>query len=241
MVELEPSERESLLTFIGYGNPAARLRFVGAEEGLGGAMSPGEQAANLRARCQWPEIYDMREAHLTLVERGEPIDISRPRPGSTGVWRFMSRIALAAEGSDGFNDDDLVTHYVRNKLGRREGSTLLTELSPVPAKKSSRPTAIKSISEEEWSDLMERRRQRQLSILRAQEAVTICFGLGKREQFARQLEIDWHGISDRVFSSRDGMTFLLPFFGNGQLSKADLKSFVCSQPFRAAAKKAGLN
>lgn len=241
MIELGAEEREALLSFIGYGNPNAGLRFVGAEEGLGGAMTIEEQSVNLRARCAWPEIADMREAHLTLVENGERIDIAQPRPGSTGVWRFMSRIALAAEGSDGFNDDERVTEYVRKRLGRRDGSTLLTELSPVPTRKSSRPTVLRSVSDHEWSRLMERRRQRQLALLRERPGITICFGLGKRAEFARQLEIDWSSIAERIYASGDGMTFLLPFFGNGQLSKASLRSFVSSEHFSAALRTAGLN
>jgi len=44
MVDFDPTR---LFKFIGYGNPAASIWFIGAEEGLGGAMSEEEAQKNL--------------------------------------------------------------------------------------------------------------------------------------------------------------------------------------------------
>lgn len=65
--------------FLGYGNPRAKLWFVGGEEGFGGRMTEAERIDSLHARASWVPVRDMYEAHLELREDGKPIDISRPR------------------------------------------------------------------------------------------------------------------------------------------------------------------
>lgn len=235
MYILSDQQLEGLLSFIGYGNPQGRLRFVGFEEGLGGAMDTAEQAENLIARCSWKPIVDMRSAHLTLKERGEYIDISRSRRGSTLVWRFMSRFARAVLGHPNYSDATLAKEYMHNLLGRAGSDTFLTEISPVPAAAYSsreQPSRQSQLA----ADLLSNRRKRQLEILSDTRGITICYGLSKKADFARHLGIEWVDMGpDNIFSvSKDGSFFLTPFLGQGQMSVAKVSQLVSSPQFQSA-------
>jgi hypothetical protein len=233
--QLSEQQLRGLLGFIGYGNLAAPLRFIGAEEGFGGAMSPVEQHENLVARCGWRSVEDLRDAHLALTEGGRPIDVARPRSGSTGVWRFMARFALAVEGDPAFAEAERAANYMRTRLGRRGGTTLLTELRPIPARRSAQPPALRNFGDEGLIEsLLQDRRRLQTHVLREYAGVTLCYGIAKREDFAAHLEIEWEPMCGPFARGADGMSFLLPFFGNGQMSEGLVKQFVASPEFQAA-------
>lgn len=236
---LTAEEQTGIMSFLGYGNPQANIWFVGLEEGLGGAMSLEEEGSNLRARGSWAPLMDLHEAHLTLREAGRPIDISQPRPGSTTVWMWMARICLAFEGwSYSKHDKETVHKYVRTKLGRREGASFMTELSPVPCAKAGRANPFSGSAQgNRAAHLLEKRRQRLLSMLRvAPPRLLICYGLSAAKRYAGFLECDWAPLDGdwtrgRVFMGNDSDFFLLPFFGVGQMSHALMKAYVSSAEF----------
>ena len=120
----------NILGFIGYGNLAAPLWFIGLEEGLGG-MDNADIATNLVARGRFDETMDLAQSHMTLVERGRPYDLSQ-RDRFTPVWLWMARFARAIEGAPDWQDLELAKKYVRNRLGRSDGSTFFTYGSPIP-------------------------------------------------------------------------------------------------------------
>lgn len=230
---LTDQQIENLTSFIGYGNPSANIWFVGSEEGLGGAMSADEISQNLLSRGSWRAIMDMRAAHLTLREGDQPIDIERPRKGHTGVWRWMSKIMLAVEGCSDWSDAKLALSYAQNKLGREGGATFLTELRPFPAARADRPQALRDIADEiTVNRLLAQRREGQLSMLN-DDTTVICYGLGKRNEFADHFKLSWQAEIVRCTSrsgrarmveigraSKHGAKFLLvPFLGNGQMSR----------------------
>ncbi|GAO40231.1 hypothetical protein SCH01S_45_00740 [Sphingomonas changbaiensis NBRC 104936] len=233
--------RQRLNKFIGYGNPAGPVWFFGAEEGLGGKMNPQEQQRNLLRRCEWEPVMDMFEAHQTLCEAGEPIDISSSkRKGHTGVWRWMSRVARAFDGASNYLDATHAAAFMRNSLGRRDGSTFLTELRAIPAARS-------GSFQRSSGTLVEERRREQLTLLsKHQPTAVVCYGTTLKDDFSKHLEIDW-GVSDvipwvsakgrlirtviyraniRWEIGRTTSVFLLPFFGQGAMSGALLSGFV---------------
>lgn len=224
--------------FIGYGNKNARLRFIGKEEGFGGKMTEAEIAKNDIARCDWAEIEDLHKAHLTLKEQKKPIDISRPRSGSTLVWLFMSHLALAAEGADpmGIQSEDRI-QYLRTKLGRSDGTTLMTEMYPIPAATNCRRRVIGGFAAGEVKAMLKARKEAQDAILKKSPGVTICYGVGKRDDYARHLGVTWKALSDldRVqVASSDETIFLTPFFGTGQWSYEEASKFAAHKAFQRA-------
>src|SRR5690349_821498 len=129
-MKLADQQVRSLCAHMGYGDPSAPLWFVGTEEGLGGATTQAENDRNLLARCSWAPVMDMHEAHLTLREKGCPIDISQPRAGHIGVWQWIAKIARAFAGQCDFETVDGANLLIRSPqgLGRSGGETFLTEL-----------------------------------------------------------------------------------------------------------------
>lgn len=210
---------------LGYGNPAGPVWFIGAEEGLGGAMSEGEQEANIMARSQWDAVMDMFEAHLTLTEDGKAIDISQPRKGSIGVWLWMARIARAHAGMANPLDKELATEYVRQRLGRKDGTTFLTELSPLPTRATNAPHGLMEFADtaEGRSVLATRKAEIRSLLVQHRPELIICYGKNKRAEFAEFLGVkNWkpflqHKKTD-VEACELPNVYRLPFFGQGQMS-----------------------
>ena len=122
-------EREILLSymhnFYGYGAWTARLWFVGMEEGGGNTLD--EIQRRLAAWDQTNELADLYEFHRNLPDA--PWFGTHPRIQKT--WGKLIRIALCAEGRPPTTED--VRRYQRDELGRRDGSTALIELFPLPS------------------------------------------------------------------------------------------------------------
>jgi hypothetical protein len=132
---LSTEELHRIVSFIGYGNPYQSVWLIGFEEGLGN-MTEGDTWWNLKARGQFSPIMDLQEAHLTLRQKGKPIDISK-EPPTTQVWRWAAKIMRAKEGYADWSEKREVIEYVKNCLGRTSGRTFLTELSPIPNRRNS--------------------------------------------------------------------------------------------------------
>jgi hypothetical protein len=112
---------ESLLAFVGYGNPDGGFWFVGMEEA--GALTPGE--LETRAR-EFKPIDDLARVHDL---HGYWMDRTRLIP----TWSAMSRIVLRLSGRADWRDREAVRDYQVNRLGRLGGETFLTELLPLPS------------------------------------------------------------------------------------------------------------
>jgi hypothetical protein len=118
--------------FLGYGRASAPVWFIGLEEGLGDAKD--DEATNLKARAQFKRTMDLVVAHRALQEGGEPIEIETKRK-FTQVWVWMAKIMRARAGKDDWRDTEAAKTYIRQRLGRRNGETFLTEVSPIPSPK----------------------------------------------------------------------------------------------------------
>ena len=244
---LSDQEKKGVLSFIGYGSPSAPLWFIGAEEGLGGKMLEDEVQQNLRARSHWDEFMDLRGAHLTLMENGRQIDVSVKQRGrgSQTVWLWMSRIARAYQGNyNDWSDREKARKFMQNWLGRvsaefidlpspRPVETFLTELSPVPEQKTGSPRWVAQFATEECRALLAARTTRIQELLRLNRpSVIICYGKRKEAAFARLLDVDdWVEVAKGVRKAPSKNVFLLPFFGNGQISKALFQGLVSYPSF----------
>ena len=254
-MQLSPTQVLGIANHVGYGNPSAPVWFVGAEEGLGGRMSSQEREANLAARAAWAPVMDMLGAHRMLQEGGGYIRDLVNRSGSTGVWRIMARIARAYEGASDFEDAEQAAEYVRHRLGRADGDTFLTEISPFPAVRSKQPQKLRDFPDRELirKALGDRRAEQRRILMEHHPRVLICYGSALYEDFEKHFAFKWRPLCTVQWVSKKSGTrketdlfhasitheaahptqvFLLPFFGNGALSPSVLRAFVESTEFQ---------
>lgn len=128
MVEaLSPAERETLLGFLGYGNPRAPVVFVGMEEGL--TETPDYPLlAQLKDRAKLEPLVDLRDSrvHPDKYLRGS-------RPPIQRTWGVLIRVMLALEKNLAPSNDQ-IRFYQRDKLGDVRGDSALLELLPLPSR-----------------------------------------------------------------------------------------------------------
>jgi hypothetical protein len=194
--------------------------FIGLAEGLGN-MDSEDTDRNLIARGRFDGTMDLYKAHLLLQAEGHPIDVENTPP-TTPVWRWMAKIMRARRGESDWSDRESAKKYVRLSLGRSEGETFLTELSPIPAHNT--------VDGEKWwnrfiqldpelSSHLSRRQERLSQMLRQSPPhLVVCYGRGSADKFATLLDVDWQPVSPMIHKSPDSRCLLLPFFGNGRMS-----------------------
>jgi hypothetical protein len=224
-LELSIEEVENIIGFLGYGNPTGSLWFIGIEEGLGGADS-AEAVHNLKARGTFPAVMDLRDAHHTrLRENGTLINFDA-RPPLTPVWQWAAKIVRAYEGNDDWRDVSSANEYVRYHLGRSDGTTFLTELSPIPSDNAANKAWFEAFNrlDDQLSKRLTKRREGLLELLEnSSPRMVICYGDGKLKarEYETFLGVKWNSIGARIArdSKRAFPFLLLPFFGNGQMSQ----------------------
>ncbi len=116
------AELDHLLNFVGYGNLAAGIWFLGMEEAGGGE-------ANLRARLGFHAVEDLAGAHRRL-------GVTKHHWGRKVIqrtWRGMCVVMLALAGRSVTRQT--IREYQADELGRSHGDTLLAELMPIPKAK----------------------------------------------------------------------------------------------------------
>jgi hypothetical protein len=226
-LELCKEQIERIVGFLGYGNPAGSVWFVGIEEGLGKANS-NDALINLSRRGQFAEIMDLYDAHhRRLWERGQLIDFD-VKPPSTPAWQWMAKIMCACDGEDW-------KEYVKCSLGRRNGETFLAELSPIPSRDTRENKVWFEAFEERFTELgaklhkhLENRKNALLRLLQEERPrLVICYGDGEERScnFAKFFDLEWTLIGERIKKgSKHSCPFLLlPFFGQGQMKQSVLE------------------
>jgi len=219
-LRLSAEQLSRIVAFLGYGDVSAKVWFVGIEEGLGD-MTSEDIVRNLTARGGFDETMDLRDAHRQLLSKGLPIDVEVNPPG-TQVWRWMAKIMRADNGEAKWGDRMLAREYVQFRLGRIDGETFLTELSPIPALKATDKSWLNWFAQEipDLDSRLRRRNIRLAEVLRENDpALVICYGRKQAEKFAQLLAIEWRVVSAEISRSSDSRCLLLPFFGNGQMSR----------------------
>ena len=231
-MKLSPNELARLTSFIGYGRLDAPIWFLGMEEGTGGNETAIE--GNLRVRLRWTErVMDMADAHDQHNLNGPYFDPAR-RLKVSSVWLFMAWIARALgqeQAADWYSDREAVRAYVRERLGRRNGETLLAELLPLPRPRTTFwPDVYQDIfpTSQAYEQAVLPQRIRLLEgLVRTQAPRTlICYGKRNYGHYRRIAgAADWTRLpGTRIEVAQHGRTAiaLTPFFGNGQLSLKDL-------------------
>jgi len=224
--DLPMKEVDSIVGFLGYGNPTESVWFIGIEEGLGDANS-ADALKNLKARGTFDAVMDLHDAHhKRLRENGTPIDFDA-KPPSTPVWQWIAKIMRAYEGYDNWRDVNPANEYIRCCLGRRDGTTFLTELSPIPSNSTANRAWMEAFNklDSELGEKLARRRDRLLELLNHScPRMVICYGDGKvkAREYESSLGAEWTSIGVRIArdSKRAYPFLLLPFFGNGQMSQS---------------------
>jgi len=220
-LDLSAETIDSIVNFLGYGRASAPVCFIGIEEGIGD-MTSNEAKMNLKARGHFEDTMDLYCAHLRLLKGGKPIGIENKLP-STQVWRWMAKIMLAFRGCDRWNDPELAKDYARFQLGRNNGETFMTELSPIPAKNAGDKNWMQWFTEHDSElarKLSERRDKLKELLKQNSSSLVICYGSGrqKMDEFAKFLEVQWQPVCADTYISANSKMLLLPFFGNGRMS-----------------------
>ena len=228
-LSLSTGQVHRILGFLGYGNPSAPVWFIGIEEGLG-EMTSEDTMANLIARSSFDETMDLREAHLRLCGQGKAIDIEN-KPPTTQVWKWMAKIMRARGEHEDWCSTELANEYIRFRLGRHDGETFLTELSPIPSKKGKDKTWSKWFVKQipDFSSRIMCRRERLRQILdKNNPTLIVCYGIGGNlpGQFADLLGVKWGSVCPRVSASEDRKRLLLPFFGVGQMRREVIQALL---------------
>lgn len=224
---LTVEEIERIAGFLGYGRSSAPVWFVGFEEGLGN-MSDDDATKNCETRSRFESIMDLYEAHLGLLQKGLPINLEE-KPPRTQVWQFMAKLMLARDGIADWWNMQKVNDYIRFCLGRKGGDTFLTELSPIPTGHTSDNSWMSRFAEldNNLAAKIKRRKEELRRLLKDNSPdLVICYGLGKKGDFAELLDIEWEPVMDRVFAASASRCLLLPFFGNGQMSNSIIACLV---------------
>jgi hypothetical protein len=234
MSNLTPEEIDRIRGFLGYGNPAAPLWFIGLEEGIG-RMDDSDVRHNLKARGQWSPVMDLFQSHLTLVQRGgAPYDITR-LSRFTHVWTWIAKFARAYGGASNWDDLSAAKTYVRKNLGRFGGDVFMTYARPIPES---------GLRTREWTDFLYRNggnpdqaRARRLSALRAlieqhRPKIIICHGKTETSAYKSLLPAEkWDALTavpqiSAATATYAGRFFITPFFGHGQMSNKIANAFV---------------
>jgi hypothetical protein len=164
---------------------------------------------------------DLYEAHLLLQAKGHPIDVEK-NPPTTQVWRWMAKIMRARRGESDWSNSKSAKKYVRLNLGRSEGETFLTELSPIPTRNAADRMRWRDRFmqlDPELGSHLSRRQERLGQMLRQSPPhLVVCYGGGSADTFANLLDVDWLSVSPRIQKSPDSRCLLLPFFGQGHMS-----------------------
>ena len=132
----------------------------------------------------------------------------------------MAKIMRAYNGNKEWGNLEAVKEYVRFKLGRSDGQTFLTELSPIPAGKASDKkwmTLLSTLDPELDSKIRQRKCKLKKALKENHHSLVICYGK-RADEFAELLEIEWHAVSPKVSRSQNAKHLLLPFFGQGRMS-----------------------
>ena len=124
---LSESERRSLLSFLGFGNPAAPFVFIGMEEGL--TETPDYPLlAQLKDRAKLPPIADLRASGVHPKKY-----LTGSHPPIQSTWSCLIRVLLALGGNT-TPTNDTIRLYQRDILGSFTGESALLEFLPLPAR-----------------------------------------------------------------------------------------------------------
>jgi hypothetical protein len=223
----------AIVNFLGYGNLAAPLWFLGMEEAAQGETCTIEENVAIRA-ASFRQTMGLHEAQALLRA---PV---AARGRITSVWTFMAKLARGIiDGAADWDDRAEARSYVNERLGTPSGGTLLAELMPLPAPNASGwPTCYERWhpSRAAYEDVV---RDQRVGMLRTaleghSPRVVIAYGLRHWDHYRRVVgATEWTSIAtERApieltgFNSGRSIAVLTPFFGNGAMGNDDVRAIV---------------
>lgn len=125
---LEPQLLQAFMGgFFGYRNLGAKYWFIGLEEGGGTSIDEIRNRLEAWDALGRPQLADLHEFH----QRAGISRWSVAKPPLQSTWKQLIRLALTAEGEPA--NLEAIRTYQRHHLGRRNGTTALIELMPLPS------------------------------------------------------------------------------------------------------------
>jgi hypothetical protein len=122
---LTRSDLEPVITHHGYGNPEARLWFLGLEESLGGVSAKKADEQLERRLTKLCHPVDTMLHYVDVVWHG--------RFPTTDTWKIMAKLAARlVDRHPRWLDDDLANRYVRARLATEGGDTFMLDYLPIP-------------------------------------------------------------------------------------------------------------
>lgn len=229
-MKLSAEQKTRLLNFIGYGRLETPLWFLGMEEGIGGQAGLAQVEQNILTRAaHFQSVEDLATSHDHF-----DYDV-RVQNKFTHVWLWMAKLtrALLHQASD-WQDVQQAKDYIRTKLGRANGETLLTELLPLPA------LGLGHWIYEDWASrevytreiLPIRQQQLRQLINTYKPRYMLAYGSQYHPYYKHLLPTDtnWIKLADtkRIEIGYNGQTafVLMPFFGQGALGTADAQRLI---------------
>lgn len=176
--------------FYGYGNLDADCWFIGMEGGFKEDVEDVEKRLEKRLKT-WNEWE--REELEDLRDFQEEIGIDEwfgENPKSQDTWNPLIRVLLAIKrGTQEEADLDKVKRYQSEKLGRKNGETLLLELLPLPSKSTDK-WIYDEYSEIEYLQSRERYRIKDL-IKDNSPKFVVFYGISNKEHYKEIADTDF--------------------------------------------------
>jgi hypothetical protein len=122
--------------FLGYGNAAGRICFLGPEER--GTLGQMRQRANAWDALGRGTILDLRRFHAQLPPDLRPAALAPEGRESQRTWNWMADMLLGGGATL-----EQKKEFVKNRLGSGSGDHFMMEISPVPRKRMSGSTSVK--------------------------------------------------------------------------------------------------
>jgi hypothetical protein len=203
------SQSEDLYRFLGYGPPQAELVFIGLEEG-------GDNTQGDAGRAEFEDLGDFHAL------RGQSLS------KTAATWPREAVFALSLLAGNWHPTSREVRHYRMTLLGRKDGRTLIANLSPYRRPRLTHPSATVRDRAAEGQRLV----RLQSHLRKTKPSYVICFGAREWPHFQELLgmsPVSWSagvvgGAHPEVcIGSTEwrGVAALTPFLGQGGLLSYD--------------------
>jgi hypothetical protein len=229
MKQLDASDWEKIESFVGFGNPVARYVFLGMEEGL---LSDETLDADLALRSEYDQYMDLYDAQAKLAGTKKYFGAD---PKNQWTWRPICdlMLRLTDDASEPTKAERL--RYQADKLGRKDGLTLLAELMPYPRKSADKTLGPyqKYNRFADYESYRAKMLQKRLPLLQSvfempcQRRLVLASGTSDWDEFRRLFATNWSlappfewgrvgemavvltpHLSDRIFTPQVGLDHL---------------------------------
>ena len=215
-----PINWERIESFVGFGSPQAKVLFLGFEEGL---QREADLGADLTERSAYGSFEDLYEVQTAL---GTASKFFGPDPKSQRTWRPMCHLMLRLDGIASPTKEQR-SRYQADRLGRRDGETLLAELYPYPSSSTQEwPYAERFRSRQlYYADMLEKRSALLRDVIGAGDlSLIVCYTKMAWPAYRAMLQIDkWQAQGDfEVGRYGDAQVVLSPAF-SGRRFNTDMQ------------------